>query len=75
MKKLVLALSMICFAMTVSAHPRTNLRNQDHWCGRHDNIKPPCSVPETTPTLAMMLIGVASLGVAAASRNSKKLQA
>ena len=69
MKKLTLAISIVSFALTVAAAPHSGERS--HWMGRHDNVDnavvPQGSVPDSTPTLALAILGIAALGLTGAS--------
>jgi hypothetical protein len=72
MKIITLAISSISLALTVTAAPRSGVR--DHLVGRasYNNVEPIQSVPEVTPTLALAIIGMASLGVTVVALNRKK---
>jgi hypothetical protein len=75
MKRITLALSIVSLALTVTAAPRSGVHERDRRVGRHSytNVELIQSVPEVTPTLALAIIGMASLGVAAVSLNRKKI--
>ena len=72
MKTFLVGLTIASFALTLAAHPRAEGPGTDH-LGRHgnDNANPQVSVPESTPTLALLFLGIASLGVAGISLNRK----
>jgi len=74
MKRITLALSIVSLALTVTAAPRSEVHERDHLVGRasYDNVEPIQSVPEVTPTLALAIIGMASLGVAMVALNRKR---
>jgi len=72
MNKSLVDLSIVSFAFTLAAHPKSDSRGTDH-LGRHgyDNASPQASVPEWTPTLALLFVGMVSLGVVGVSLNRK----
>jgi hypothetical protein len=74
MKIITLAISSVSLALTVTAAPRSGVPERDHLVGRasYANVEPIQSVPEVTPTLALAIIGMASLGVTVVALNRKK---
>ena len=73
MKKFLVGLSIASFAFTLAAHAGSESHRTDH-LGRHgyDNANPQASVPEAAPTFALLLVGMASLGVAGVFLNRKE---
>ena len=72
MNKFLVGLSIVSFAFNLAAHPGSESQGTDH-LGRHgyDNANPQASVPESTPTLALLFVGILSLGAVSVSLNRK----
>ena len=73
MKALILTVSFASFVLAASAHTRYEHPQN---LGRHedDNVTTR-SVPESTPTVALTLVGAASIAVVAAYLRGKKSRA
>ena len=75
MKKIVLALSIASVALTVTASSRSEIHERNHWLGRHEYNGvdvPQANVPESAPTLALVVIAMAALSFVAIAGKRQK---
>jgi hypothetical protein len=73
MRKLLVGITIGSFALSLAAHPGSENKGTGASMGRHgyDHTEGSASVPDTSSTLALLLLATVSLGMVGLALNRK----